>query len=172
MPVLHIHARNETSTATNKIDINIPSAIHSKNLIYKSSNINFFEDINPASSDGGLATNSANHDALPNNIYGCVYAKVPWIGGNSINSNVGTGKIPIAVNHSTYSAGSAVLLQTASTYANYDMTFRCEDMHNKFTLELFTNDSFTPLLFADSGLAKTNIGNVRTVDLFFEYDLD
>ena len=172
MAILHIHARDGVSNSGSKsIVIDIPEEISPGTITYKTSIINFVSDQDFHNNDDSV---TGDKDNIPENVIGTVYAKVgAWIGGHSVNSNIGSGKIPIGVeikdNVFVKSTTDAGFIRSANTTTNYDLDLEVEHIPHSFDLSVQANDGSTTLTFSG---ATPVLGQIESLDLFFEYNKD
>ena len=171
MAILHIHAKNTGSSAKSTIVVDLPEEVSPGAITYKTSIINFVSDQDFHTDDDSV---TGDKDNIPSNLLGCVYANVGnWIGGHSVNSNIGSGKLPIGVlltdNVFVKSTTDAGFIRSANTITNYNIDLEVEAIPHRFPISVVANDGSTPINFTGSTRV---LGEIESLDLFFEYNKD
>ena len=177
MTLLHIHLSNPGNTNVGSLQVNLPNEIHPTTLTYKTSVINFFTDIDYGSDQNG---DSVNVDSIADTNSGSIYLLMGdggqnWIPANAVNSNIGSGRLPVATcfnNHSAVNSTNAVA--DLNTIANYDIDFSVEKIPHSFRVVPLANDGKTRIEFGGLTNASNNypFGKIKSIDLFFNYIKD
>mgnify|MGYP003649080536 CR=1 FL=1 len=170
MVLLHLQLKPKVEGG-NVCEVHLSHEVRSQVLKYKKSLISVVPDENVASDADG---DSENLEFFP---HGCIMLDLPFFSGYEVTSNVASGGLlPVVCDdggRSGWMGSTGITSRRADFHTDYHINLKAEVIPARFNVKVFKADGITPqpmTLTTIGSQNDTNTGQVRQIDLFFEYE--